>query len=317
MSASARPRSRTAAAAISPKASRRLGVISDRYALLAEPAFHDRPDPVQIFLGPRLESHHENGLRVRCPYQSPSVAEQNADAVHVDHVMTRPEILPCLFDDSEFHVVCTVDPDFGSGNEFRDVGHHLAHALSRVSDDPQQPCSAIHRIVESVPALGEEHVPGHLTGDRRMRLVHLFLDQRVSRLPHEGLAAGLLDFFRERLRALHVEYDGLTLPCPSQYIARVHDEDVIAPDDLAFFVHDADSVSVAVERNADLRAISFNGSDKVHQIRGNRRIWMMVGKGPVAFPEENSGRHADSVEESLRDDRPCTVPAVDYTFQRT
>ncbi len=46
---------------------------------------------------------------------------------------------------------------------------------------------------------------------------------------------------------------GLALARAREDVPRVEDEDVIAPDDVAGVVHDADAVRVAVERDADLR----------------------------------------------------------------
>src|SRR5688500_1312985 len=270
-------------------ASRRRAVMSDRYALIAEPLFHLLADRVELALRAGLESHDEDRLRVRGANEAPSVAVQHAHAVDIDYFVNRSEVLSSLLDDSELDVVGTVDTNLRCRYETWNIGHHLAHCLSGVGNDPQHPRGSVHRIVEAIPSLGEEHVPRHLTSDRRMRLVHLFLNERVPRLPHERLATGFLDLLGKRLRALHIEDYRLTFPCSREHVTSVDDEDVIAPDDLPFLVDDTDAVRITVEGNAELGSIFTNGRDHVLEILRNRRVRVMIRERPVTLAKQDAG----------------------------
>ena len=63
----------------------------------------------------------------------------------------------------------------------------------------------------------------------------------------------------KRLRALHVEDDRLSRARALEHVARVEDQDPVAPDDVAVVVDDADAIGVAVERDADLGAVFLHG----------------------------------------------------------
>src|SRR5678815_2036777 len=178
-----------AAAAASAQASRRREVISDFHTLLHEPSLHLGADSVEVFLGAGLEPHHEHRLCVRGANESPPVAIENSYAVHIDHLVLRREILRCLSNNVEFGLIRAWHPNFRRGYESGYIRHHLLDALAGVGNDAEKACSTIHRIVEAIPALSEEHVPGHFAGERRMSLVHFFFDQGMAGLPHDWLAA--------------------------------------------------------------------------------------------------------------------------------
>src|SRR5688500_18628144 len=108
-----RPSRRTAAAAASPKRSRRPGVISNLHSVLLEPSFHFRSNSLKIFLRSGLESHHEHGLCVGGANESPAITEENPDAVHVDHFMRGRKVFLRRFDDAELQVVGACNAKLG------------------------------------------------------------------------------------------------------------------------------------------------------------------------------------------------------------
>ena len=75
-------------------------------------------------------------------------------------------------------------------------------------EDLEQAQRPVDGVVEAEVAVREEEVPAHLAGEEGAGLLHLRLDERVARLPHDGLAAVLGDVVVERLRALHLAEDG-------------------------------------------------------------------------------------------------------------
>src|SRR3546814_2149126 len=59
-------------------------------------------------------------------------------------------------------------------------------------------------VVIAVIAVGEKDMPAHLARQRAAGFLHLRLDQAVTGLPHERLAAELGDAVEQRLARLHV-----------------------------------------------------------------------------------------------------------------
>ena len=66
-----------------------------------------------------------------------------------------------------------------------------------------------------------------------------------------------------------------------QHVAAQHDEDLVARQDLARIVHQADPVGIAVEGDADIGLLRRDGGDQLVEILRNGRIGMMGGKATV------------------------------------
>src|SRR5687768_15298812 len=279
-----------------PKRRRRRGITSHLYAFGADPALHLRLNPVQLLPGPGFESHHQNGLGVRRAYQPPPVTEQDADTIHgYDVVLRGEEALRVLYD-REFFFVGTIDTDFRCRHEARHVSKELADGLARARNDLKQARGAVKRVVEAVKPLGKEHMPGHFAPDRSMRLVHLLFDERMTCLPHHRLASGLFHGFRKRLRSFHIQHDGLSLTGPGDGVAGIPALQVVAPDAPADVVDGSDPVGIAVDRNADFRAVVFYRRNEILDVLGYGRIGMVVREGAVALAEETSRSDTKSVE---------------------
>src|SRR5690242_5673371 len=197
--------------------------------------------------------------------------------------MPRAKMLDGLVDQPELPLLGNLDANLGCRDEIWHVREELPHCLSRIGENAQQPRRAVERVVVAVKALAEEHVSRHLASDGRVRLFHLVLDERVTRLPHDRFAAGTLDGIRERLRALHVEDDWLAGAGAREDVARVKNENSITPHDLTLVIDDSDPIRVAIERDAELGAIFLHGGDEVLEILRHRRIGMMVRERAVAF----------------------------------
>src|SRR5215472_3052286 len=80
-------------------------------ALRREPRFHLAADCRQTIVCLRLEAQHQHGLRIRRPNQSPSVAEEDAHAINVDHVVRLLEVRGRRVHYGELAVVRTVGPN--------------------------------------------------------------------------------------------------------------------------------------------------------------------------------------------------------------
>src|SRR6185437_1171954 len=83
--------SRIATAARATTSHRRV-VMSDSHALLAQPAFHLAADRGQPLRRRRLVAGDDYRLRVAGADQAPSVSEQHAHAVDVDHIVAGAEM---------------------------------------------------------------------------------------------------------------------------------------------------------------------------------------------------------------------------------
>src|SRR6185295_11407120 len=66
-------------------------------------------------------------------------------------------------------------------------------SIQIASEDFQEPCRGVDAVIEAVPALTEKEMAAHLAGQLRIGFLHLGLDQRVTRLPHDRAAAVLQD----------------------------------------------------------------------------------------------------------------------------
>src|SRR6185437_1994494 len=163
---------------------------------------------------------------------------------------------------------------------------------------------------EAVPAFIEVHVPGHLARERSVHLVHLLFDERVPRLPHHRYAARLLNRIWQRLRALHVE-DYRCVLHASKDIARIQEQQIISPDDVTVPLNDADPVSVAVERNAEIVAALVHLVDEIFEILRNGRVRMVVGKRAVTFAEHARDFDTELCEQLWCDEATDAVTGID------
>src|SRR4051812_43461209 len=113
MPAVARPTmSRTAAAPTATKSHRRV-VMSHSDALGAQPTFHLPLDGVQALACRRLVPCDEHGLRIRCANEAPAVAEQDAHAVDIDHIVFGLEVFHGLVHEIELPRLLDFDAKLG------------------------------------------------------------------------------------------------------------------------------------------------------------------------------------------------------------
>src|SRR3954469_5187021 len=290
-------------------------VTSDLDALGAQPSLHLELNLVELWLGSRLESHDQNRLSIGCANEAPAISEQDAHAVYREYVVLRGEVFLRLFDDAEFLVVRTIDANLRRRDEARDIAEEIAYALARIGDDPEQTRRAVKRIVEAVEAFREKHVARHFATDGCVRLMHLLLDERVTRLPHHGYAAGLLHRFGQRLGRFDIEYDRLAPARPGQRITRVQDEQVVAPDYVTGVVDDTDPIGVAVERNSNVGVVLLYSGNQRLEIFRHRRIRMVIRKGAVALAEETAWLDAELGKKLRRHHCARTISAVDDNLQ--
>src|SRR5687767_2359081 len=311
-----RPSERTSAAATSAPMTTRRFVTSDGHALLPQPPFHLRLDLRETGLRAGFEAGDEDRLGVGRPDESPAVTEEHAHAVDVDDVVSTPEIRHRALDDAELDVVATVHANLRRADELRYVGEKLPDGAPGIGDDSQQPRRAVERIIVPVITVGEEHVAGHLSSQRRAQLLHLVLDEGVARLPHHRRTACASDLVRERLAALHVEDDGDARTTSCEDVARVEDQQVVAPHDLPRPVDHADPVRIAVERDPQLRAFRTNGGDEGLEVLRDGRIGVMVRERAVVLGEKTERIQAQRTEQLRRDARSRSIAAVVDDLER-
>src|SRR6266481_6451920 len=291
------------------------GITSNLDAPGAEPTLHLGLNPLQLLFRSRLEPHDEHGLSVRCSDEPPAIAEEDSSAVDGDDFVFGAEVFRGFLDNAELLVVGAFDPDFGGGNEAGNVSQQIPDAFPRICDDAKQPRRSVERVIESIKSLGEEHVPGHLACNRRAGLVHLPLDERVARLPHDGDSACLLNRLRQCLGCLHVENDCLALPRARQYVARIDDQDVVPPDYLAGVVDHADAVRVAIERNADVGVVLFHGGDQILDVFWDSGIRVVIRKRAVALAVQKARLDAELRKELWRNKGARSVATIEDDLQ--
>src|SRR5216684_3690037 len=240
-----------------------------------QPAFDLRAVHGERFLTRRLEAHDEHRLRIRGTQQPPSFREGDAHAVERKDRILRGEILGGALDDVELLLVRAVNAQLGRGVRLRQIGQELGQWAALARDVGEQPRGGEEGVVESVPVAAEEHVAAHFTRERCADLFHLLLDEGVTGLPHHRFEPGLLEHLRQHFRALHIEDDGLPLPHATREISAKQYEELIAEHRLPALVHGADTIAIAVEGDAELGLLQFDGGLEVVEVFEHGRIWMV------------------------------------------
>ena len=87
------------------------------------------------------------------------------------------------------------------------------------------------------------------------------------------------------------------------------------PDYPALIVDDSDAVRIAVEGDSQVGPILFHRGDQVLQVLLNRRVRMVIGKGPVALAEQAARLDAKLREKLWRHQRPSSVSAIEYHLE--
>src|SRR3954468_4209211 len=98
----------------------------------------------------------------------------------------------------------------------------------------------------------------------------------MARFPHHRNSAGFLYRLGQSMRCLHVEYDRLTFACTAEGVTRVHDQQIVTPDDLAAIVDHPNSVSITVEGDTEIRTVFLNGGSQRLEVLRDGRIGMVV-----------------------------------------
>ena len=180
----------------------------------------------------------------------------------------------------------------------------LRKGLPGARQKAEKPDRGIDRVVVTEIAVGDEDVPAHLAGQQRAGLRHPRLDQRMSGAPHHRNPAEAGDLVEQGLARLHVG-DHRRAGVAGQHVARQQHQDLIAPQDAADAVDDADPVAVAVERDAELAPPSGHRVDQLPEIvlhggigvvRGERSVDLLVeqdvraGQARAQHPHRFAGR---------------------------
>src|SRR5689334_6641326 len=118
---------------------------------------------------------------------------------------------------------------------------------------------------------------GHLASQLGVLLLHFCLDQRMTRLIHDGITAKLPQLVVHDLRALHFAYKrGPWLTRENFPTEDKHQH--VAVYNLSMLVDSANAVGIAVERDPKIRVVLANGVPQVLEVCRNGRIWMMIGE---------------------------------------
>src|SRR3546814_1263140 len=98
----------------------------------------------------------------------------------------------------------------------------------------------------------------HFPRERGVDFLHLRLDERMARLPHQRLAAQFRDPVVQRLAGLYIG-DNRRARLPLQHGFGEDRQKLVAPDHAAFTVDRADAVAVSSEdHTADLQSLMRN-----------------------------------------------------------
>src|SRR3972149_5025041 len=108
-------------------------------------------------------------------------------------------------------------------------------------------------------------MPAHLSGHRRLQLLHPGLYERMSGLPHHGAPAEPRYLVIHDLRTLDLADKGRPRPLLEYGLGEYHHEH-ITPDDIALLVDNSYPVGVSVVRYPEVGLLLLYYLDKVLQI---------------------------------------------------
>ena len=117
--------------------------------------------------------------------------------------------------------------------------------------------------------------------------------------PHDGAPAGARDFVVHRARARAPAAHGRARHL-LQDRSREQDHQLIAPQDAAAGVDDADAVGVTVERHAQFGADLGHLGDEIGQVGLYGRVGMMMGKAPGGLTVELGDLEAEASQQHGR-----------------
>ncbi len=163
--------------------------------------------------------------------------------------------------------------------------------------DFDQPGTGIEAVVEAVPALLEKNVAAHLPGEHRPGFLELGLEQGMAGLPEQRYAAVGAYPGEQVARRFDVENDRATR-VPAQYISGEQHQLAIRPEDAAIRPDHAESVTVAVEGQADFGTRGLDARAQVTQVFRPRRVGMMVREVAVDVAVHGIHRAAQGAIES-------------------
>src|SRR5690606_35971308 len=179
--------------------------------------------------------------------------------------------------------------------------------------DLEQPGPGVQAVVEAEPALLEEGMTAHFTGQRCVGFSQLGLDHGMARLPHQRGAAGLGNGACNMTAAFYVEDNGGT-GFARQYIAGVKYELTVGPDDFARLCHDSQAIGVAVKCKAYLAVCVLYMSDEVLQVGGVGGVGVVIGKPPIDLAVQFVDLATQGTEQLGRNSASDAVSTIDGNF---
>ena len=171
-------------------------------------------------------------------------------------------------------------PDLGGRDPLRKGGEPLGGGFGGGGEDLEEAGRGVEGVVEPVPAVGEEEVPGHLARERRAGLLEHLLDVGVPGPPHHRTAAPRRDEPAEVPGALDV-VDEDRAGAPGQDLFHVEHHEAVRPDDLPPAVHHPEPVAVPVEREAEVGPFLDDGPREVRVTLADAGVGRVVREAAV------------------------------------
>ena len=128
------------------------------------------------------------------------------------------------------------------------------------------------------------------------------------------LAAVLRDVVVEALRALHLG-DDHGARALGEDVAREEDQHLVAPEDVAVVVDEADAVGVAVEGDPEVGAVLLHGVDQDLHVLFDRRVGMVIREAAVRLRKDVAHVAAQRRNDARRDRTGGAVPGVDHHLE--
>ena len=261
-------------------------------------------------MGHRFKPQHQRRLGIGRPDQSPAVIKEYPDAVNINHIKPLFKIGGHFFNNIKFDLVRALYPNFRRVKGLRNIFKKRRERLVFFGDNFHQAQGRIGGIIKTEIAICKKDMTAHFTSQSSVFHFHFGFDQRMTRFPHDGPATMFFNIIVHHLGAFDLGDKGGP-GFTGQNLPRENYHQTITINDISFFIHDTNPVTVAVKPDTHIEFFLFNQIDQFSHVFGNSRIRRMIGKGPVHLTIEIVHFTAQVAHQRNRHN-PCgTVTGID------
>lgn len=182
--------------------------------------------------------------------------------------------------------------------------------MCRTLEEAEEAESGDESIIEGEILFCTEEVPGLLSSEECLMLFHRMLHARMPYGAHNGDPPEARDFRRDDAAVTHSE-DDLPLWMTEEEVLCEEEEGLICRADLALIIDNPKSISIAVERKADVRMFMEHCTLEILQCLMFAWIGRVVWEASIRFGVEFRNGASDSTEDAGIERASYSISRVD------